>query len=59
MFTVDNLTRKLKASPRAVRRLIQRGRLHAVKVGVGYRITAASLETFRNGQEKKVGFMQD
>ncbi len=51
VFSVDDLTRRLKSSPRAIRRLITRGRLRAVKIGTSYRITAASLEKFLGEKE--------
>jgi len=50
VFTVVDLTRKLKVGPRAIRRLITHGRLRAVKVGVGYRVTARSLAKFLEGR---------
>jgi excisionase family DNA binding protein len=46
---VNDLTRKLKVGPRAIRRLITRGRLRGVKVRVGYRVTERSLTEFLEG----------
>jgi excisionase family DNA binding protein len=52
VFTVGELEKRLKAGGKAIRSLIRTGKLRAVRVGTGFRISESALEDFLHGQRK-------
>jgi excisionase family DNA binding protein len=50
-WTIDALATRWAVSPRTVRRLIESGRLRAIRIGGQLRVSPESLERFEERQE--------